>query len=781
MKTIKTLIILAILLGTYSAQAQQDLTLYYMDYVPQKQYLNPAFKPNASVNIGLPVVSSVYFNHINTVFTPKNLFETNGNTTTLAIDNFKTKIRNNNYVGVNLKVDLLSFGFKVKKNYFSFNVTENVFARANFSRGFLELPLYGNADFDHHGGVIDMKNTGVNFTHYREFGLGWQREISDKLSLGAKAKFLAGKSNVWTRRNTFKLETNPDDYNWNVSGEFDVRTSGLDSNSAINNNDETGYLFNNKNKGFAIDLGGTYQLTEKINLNASIIDLGFIRWKSDNFNASTNDANFQFTGLDLTEFIYAPDSVSSDSIDAAVERLRTAAENELGYSENNDAYTKMLMARIHLGGTYQLYDGKYTGGKAGILIQSEFYNRKLRPSLTLSYNQSVGRWLNASVSYSMVNRGYNNVGLGVSANLGPVQLYAAADNILATRLTSFNDNGSTQFAYPTNSTTTHVHVGLNLTFGRERRDTDKDGISDRKDACPDVFGLKEFKGCPDTDGDGIPDSKDDCPTVAGTINGCPDTDKDGILDKDDKCPEVKGIAKFKGCPDTDEDGIEDSKDDCPTVAGTQEFNGCPDTDGDKTIDKEDDCPKIAGPKENKGCPWGDKDEDGILDNEDACPSVAGPKENKGCPYADKDGDGVLDKDDACPDVVGVKENKGCPKLEKEEEEVLKRAFDNLEFESGRDVIKSTSYASLNELAVLMTKKKEWNLKISGHTDNVGNDNSNLKLSKERALAVKTYLNERGIDANRLTTLWYGETQPIESNDTREGRQKNRRVEMEIEF
>jgi|TARA_B110000208_G_C11765808_1_gene428597 outer membrane protein OmpA-like peptidoglycan-associated protein len=64
----------------------------------------------------------------------------------------------------------------------------------------------------------------------------------------------------------------------------------------------------------------------------------------------------------------------------------------------------------------------------------------------------------------------------------------------------------------------------------------------------------------------------------------------------------------------------------------------------------------------------------------------------------------LDKDDACPEVKGIVENKGCPKIEKEEEEILKRAFDNLEFESGRDVIKASSYSSLDELAVLMTKK-----------------------------------------------------------------------------
>ncbi len=114
-------------------------------------------------------------------------------------------------------------------------------------------------------------------------------------------------------------------------------------------------------------------------------------------------------------------------------------------------------------------------------------------------------------------------------------------------------------------------------------DTDGDGIIDTEDACPAVFGLARYKGCPipDTDKDGINDEEDKCPTVAGTAkyNGCPvpDTDKDGINDEEDKCPTVAGVARYNGCPvpDTDGDGVNDEEDKCPTVAGTKENNGCP--------------------------------------------------------------------------------------------------------------------------------------------------------------------------------------------------------------
>ena len=132
----------------------------------------------------------------------------------------------------------------------------------------------------------------------------------------------------------------------------------------------------------------------------------------------------------------------------------------------------------------------------------------------------------------------------------------------------FQKNGTDYFQHS---------AGIVIKFGA--KDTDKDGIPDNKDACPEVAGLKEFNGCPDTDGDGIPD-------------------------KDDACPQVKGLKEFNGCPDTDGDGIPDKDDACPEVAGPKEFNGCPDTDtdGDGVLDKDDLCPEVAGPASNKGCP-----------------------------------------------------------------------------------------------------------------------------------------------------------------------------------
>ncbi len=288
-------------------------------------------------------------------------------------------------------------------------------------------------------------------------------------------------------------------------------------------------------------------------------------------------------------------------------------------------------------------------------------------------------------------------------------------------------------------------IGLTYNFSA-KKDTDNDGVVDKEDKCPTVFGLAKFAGCPDTDADGVEDSKDECPKTPGTLNGCPDMDKDGIADKDDACPTTAGIAKFAGCPDTDGDGIEDSKDGCPTVAGT--VNGCPDTD-----------------------------KDGVIDAKDKCPTVAGTI--NGCPDTDKDG--IADVDDKCPTIAGIKANGGCPEIKEETKQVMTKAMEGLFFKSGSSVIQRRSYVVLDNVAKIMNENPSYKLKIEGHTDNTGNEAKNLQLSKDRAAAAKAYLVKKGVSASRLTSEGYGITKPRADNTSAKGRALNRRVEFTIEF
>ncbi|WP_084694754.1 OmpA family protein [Pontibacter korlensis] len=277
------------------------------------------------------------------------------------------------------------------------------------------------------------------------------------------------------------------------------------------------------------------------------------------------------------------------------------------------------------------------------------------------------------------------------------------------------------------------NVGLGFNLGKAK-DTDGDGVPDRRDDCPDTpTGVQvDKRGCPvDTDGDGVPDYQDECPSEAGVanLNGCPDRDGDGVADKNDQCPDEAGTAATNGCPDSDNDGVADAQDKCPdTPAGVQ-----------------------VGP--------------------DGCP-------------VDSDGDGVPDNEDACPNSAGTAETKGCPELD---EATLKLIEEKVRFEFDRARVQDSYKQLLDSITVALQKYPDHVLLIKGHADHIGSEEYNQALSERRAEAVKEYLIQQGVqNPDRLVTKGYGETQPlVKVNErlsrrrTEKQRAQNRRVGFEM--
>ena len=252
--------------------------------------------------------------------------------------------------------------------------------------------------------------------------------------------------------------------------------------------------------------------------------------------------------------------------------------------------------------------------------------------------------------------------------------------------------------------------------------------------------------------------------------GAKDTDDDGILDKHDADP--LNPEDFDGFED--EDGAPD-----------------PDNDGDGILDADDQCPNEAedldGFQDNDGCPDPDNDGDGILDINDASPNVAedfdGFEDEDGAPDLDNDGDRILDVDDKCPNEAetynGFMDEDGCPDKKPEIvfEEKAAIILDGVNFASGSSELTESAKNVLGKVVRTLEDYPEMTLEINGYTDNTGSLAFNMKISKHRAESVKNYLINQGIQADRLTSNGYGPENPIESNSTREGRAKNRRIEF----
>ncbi|XOV69038.1 MAG: DUF5723 family protein [Fluviicola sp.] len=719
----------------------------------------------------------------------------------------------------NVQVDALNFMFHINRKIavgasVKFRTITNIDdidpKLALLAENDLDISTLWNQQFDE-----ELLN--LNHMSWAEYGLVYSQVIREDgehfMKAGGKAKWLQGYTAAYVHTDNLSYNLFNDDTTQYLQGDFAYgHSQGLLEGQEYDGLPESASKF-----GLGLDLGFVYEWrpdweeykydmdgetniwrrdTEKykIRAGASILDIGGMRFAkggiSRDFSVNTNNL------FDLTVFDEASSLITFDSI---VDSVITNNPDWTATEDAGGTFFMQLPTALSLQFDYHIYKWFYVNVTGIASIQNRRNPHRVRTANQLSITPSFDHaWFGLHVPMAM-NK-YSGFRAGLATRLGPITV-----GVVDMRsLFAFGKIRGTEFyaglripvlyGHPSDEDGDLVSDDLDecvTTPGvwafRGCPDTDGDGIQDTEDECPLEAGLEQFKGCPDKDGDGIPDKDDSCPELAGKkeLNGCPDADGDTIIDPEDDCPETPGLAEFNGCPDTDGDGIKDEDDACPDVPGPLANNGCPDTDNDGILDFLDDCPEIPGPQENNGCPWPDTDEDGLLDKDDKCPYIAGPVENDGCPYSDTDEDGILDKDDDCPTVAGVPSSEegknGCPEIEEEVKEILQTAFDNLEFETARDKIKEESIPSLTALADVLVKRPEWKLQIAGHTDNVGDAQSNLILSKKRAESVKRFMVSKGIDENRLNVLFFGETQPIGDNNTAEGRQKNRRVEMTIIF
>ena len=285
--------------------------------------------------------------------------------------------------------------------------------------------------------------------------------------------------------------------------------------------------------------------------------------------------------------------------------------------------------------------------------------------------------------------------------------------------------------------------GLTLAFGGTPRDADGDGVSDRRDNCPDTpaGAVVDASGCPlDGDGDGVFDGIDQCAnTPSGArvdATGCPtDRDGDGVFDGIDRCDGTPAGATVDatGCPsDGDGDGVFDG------------IDRCPDTPSGATVDA-------------NGCPI-DSDGDGVFDGIDRCPGT---------------GPGLRVDRDGCPIEVTEKET-----------ELLDTGMirlSDVNFETGKSEIRPDSYATLDVVGQLLSKWPQLQIEIGGHTDSRGTSEMNERLSQERAQAVLDYLLGKfpGLESSQYTVRGYGESAPIVPNNSALNMAKNRRVEFKV--
>jgi len=433
-------LIVAFIFAAFILNAQKNFTMYHLSQTTQANYLNPGFKQENRFYINLPIgMQNISF--MNSGFKVSDALEyrTQDDSLELKPNLLLAQMKDLNYANFEMSNELFGLGFKIKENFISLSVRNRFQTRFTYPQDLFEFAFEGNGN-DLLGKRASLDGFGLNLTSYFEYGLGFNRNINDKLTVGGRIKLLSGIANINTAKTELGITTDANSFAITIDGSSEINTSNISpfTDSTVSYSPISS-LFNFANMGFGIDLGASYQYNDKLNFNASLLDLGVIKWKTNVNNYISNDVNYTFDGINLNQAL--------DSIDIFTE-LSDTLRSVFKQNENNESYSTALRTKFYLGGSYKFNDFF----NSSILVYNEIIGQKYNVGTSIAGNIQLKRWLSASVNYSIYGRSYNNVGFGLNLKGGPVQFYAMTDNILA----MINPISAKHF---------HISFGMNIVVG----------------------------------------------------------------------------------------------------------------------------------------------------------------------------------------------------------------------------------------------------------------------------------------------------------------------------
>ena len=492
-RTLHSYLILTVLFFLFAGNVTfaQDNTLYLMPDIPQANQLNPAFVRTCGTYVELPVISSVRFNVRNTGFGFHDVFHKGTGVQSanylLDLTRLDKILKPINYFQTETDIDLLGFGFRFKDWYFTFGIANHSDLLLSYPHdivslqdGFLQASGKPNS--------VNLSRMRAEITLWNSIGVSAAKVISEGLTAGLRLKYLQGMANAISRRSELLLNSTSNpvsllaQMNYSIDASFPVIVqygpNGLVNSLNFDNasNNVAGNYFFNGNRGVAIDAGLVYDLDELTQVTASVTDLGFIRWKK-NANNFTMAGEYFFNANDLDQFNSHPGQ--TDLINALQDSSLKA------FKASRTTYFTLMPVKIFAGVTRVILPHLRTGAMTRI----EIYNLRVMPSLTFSMNYTPSPAVAASLSYTLMNNKFNQVGAGVALGNRIAQFYLVADNIpfRFTKNIRFPEDTGTGGPYilPYNARMLSLRVGVNLLFGCNQKEK-KDGKKNyrRRDVCP---------------------------------------------------------------------------------------------------------------------------------------------------------------------------------------------------------------------------------------------------------------------------------------------------------
>lgn len=496
---LKAGVLSALLLVAGVVHAQFLRTSYFMEGSHYRMQLNPAMTPTRGY-INIPVIgalnasvgsSSLGYQDIMDVIDDDGNFYNN--------PEFLGRLDNTNHVNLNINTDILSAGWYRGRNFWSFNVGVRTDLGVKLTKSlFTFLNEMDELEDNWRNSAYDISGQEVNLNAYAEVGLGYARQINDRLTVGGRVKVLLGMGNLNMKFNSVSLD---------ASLPSDARIQELQNMSSISPSDveslrreidgyhadlmldarlessfkgltlqesSDGYIDDIKFEsgdlgiagyGFGIDLGASYRLLDHLTVSAAVLDLGFISWSKGSTQVATAaSSGISLRGSDYTTGLDASDPMGSvAALRENMNRLQADAENymnrvsggdvldyellELRTEDVSESRRSRLASTIVAGAEYGFFNDVLS---VGVLSTTRFVEPKALTELTLSANYRPKNWFNLAVSYSAIQSLGKSFGVGLK--LG--SLFLGTDYMFLGK----------------NSNSINAFIGISVPIGQKKRD-----------------------------------------------------------------------------------------------------------------------------------------------------------------------------------------------------------------------------------------------------------------------------------------------------------------------
>ena len=444
---------------------QQSYTMNFLNQVPQQSKLNPAYYTCYKLYVGVPGLSAVQLQINNDALSIARSVYRVGDTAFIDYNSIISSLSPNNNFGVDISADILSFGLKVReKNQFHFALSVEGYTNLLVTKSAFNVLFEGPGFFlDNKDESDALSENSIDMSVYGALSFGYARMVNDKLSVGARVKFLSGLTNLYTERSDIRISIDNGDNdtitpytyfitpNVSLMGSFANAPKDSDLFHALENIGSTIGFPNSpfSNPGIGFDFGATYHVSDVFTLGASIRDIGFIKWNTGvkRIFSEGETKPFAFSGVRhfndiLNDNDFDVNQVFTIFKDSLISYLQLSEEDA-----EFSSYRSKLRTSYNISAFYNFTDDDQLG-----LMWNAQVGQQKSTALTFAYMRTFSPYFSVCLTNAIVNQSVFNFGGGFALNAGPVQLYVVVDKLSSFRVVNMRG--------------VNVQFGLNVVLNR---------------------------------------------------------------------------------------------------------------------------------------------------------------------------------------------------------------------------------------------------------------------------------------------------------------------------